>query len=769
MGSLRRQSLLMTAATLALFMAIGAGISHYVMDRSMREFEGRDAAHTLDRINILIDLQLLSMRKQAADYSIWDTTYDFMESADPGYVKQNYSKAILDNLDIDQVFLIRTDGRIAIALFRANQIAPGATGIRYVADAGPTLLSDRILAERAKSAEPKIAGILNVDGKMYVYGISAILTNDGTGPTRGDVVFIRELDHKRMSLLKRLAQEEFSLVIPAAQADRIEIGDDRIASAKTVRDTLGNPVAAIVVDQPRPLKSLVTTTRNIISANALILTLIALLFVYLMFDRLVLRKIDALVRNIFSVRQVGAIGNRLPAIGDQDIDRISSEVNHMLEDLSNSHTRLQHEAFHDHLTGLGNRRLLLKELEDAFRAVKNRQIECFTLLLMDLDDFKDINDLYGHLAGDQVIKVIAERLSSCTRGPDIPVRLGGDEFAVLIWDSRPQASERHAEILLDAITRPIVWDGITLGVKASIGIVTADASADPGSIPIDWLRKADIAMYASKNRTKNGYLVFHTDLESSIGERKRMESELSMMIAEDASEIWMQPILKNDDGSLFALEALSRWFHPTLGEIAPLTFIRMAEETKLIDRLDRSVIRRCCALISGLRLRHPDLYLCINVSALTLMEPDFSAFVARQFRLHSIPEGALMLEITETVLASDEAALLNGIRAIRQLGVRFLIDDFGTGYSSLSRLNALPLDFLKIDGSFLAALDSGQDTICKTIIRMAHSLDMQVIAEGVETESQLRRLSELKCDYVQGYYYAKPMNPQQLERYLRSI
>ncbi len=760
--------MLMTAAILALCMAIGAAISHYVMDRSMREFEGRDAAHTLERINILLDLQLVNMRKQAADYSVWSTTYDFMASGDPAYVMENYSKAILDNLDIDHVFLIRTDGSIAMALFRADQIAPGATGIRYIADAAGTPLSERILRVRAGNPEPKIAGLLDIAGKHYLYGISAILTNDGKGPSRGDVVFIRSLDSKRMEHLKRLAQEEFSLVIPAGN-DRIEIGDDRIASARTVRDTAGNPVASIVVDQPRPLKPLITTTRSIISANALILTLIALLFVYLMFDRLVLRKIDALVRNIFSIRQVGAIGNRLPAIGDQDIDRISSEVNHMLEDLSDSHTRLQHEAFHDHLTGLGNRRLLLKELDDAFRAVKNRHIEGFTLLLMDLDDFKDINDLYGHLAGDQVIKVIAERLGGCTRSPDIAVRLGGDEFAVLIRNSRSQSCERHAEMLLDALTRPIVWDGITLGVKASIGIVSADASADPGSNPIDWLRKADIAMYASKNRTKNGYLVFHADLESSLSERKRMEAELSVMIGAESSEIWMQPILKQSDGSLFALEALSRWFHPSLGEIAPPTFIRMAEDTKLIDRFDRSVIRRCCMLIPELRLRHPELYLCINVSALTLMEPDFSAFIARQIRLHAIPEGALMLEITETVLASDEAALLNGIRAIRQLGVRFLIDDFGTGYSSLSRLNALPLDFLKIDGSFLEALDNGQDTICKTIIRMAHSLGMQVIAEGVETEAQRRRLAELECDYLQGYYFAKPMDPKQLEHYLRSL
>ena len=767
MGSLRRQSLLITASTLALCMAVGAGISHYVMERSMREFEGRDAAHTLDRINILLDLQLENMRKQATDYAVWNTTYDFMVSADPEYVKENYSEAIFENLDIDSAFLIRPDGRIAMALFKADQLAPGATGMRYIANAKAMPLSEQIARKTAGYREPKIGSILSVDGKLYIFGVSDILTNDGNGPSRGKVVFIRMLDKKRMEYLKMLAQEDFILKTDQIE-DRIAIGDERVVSVKTMLDTAGRPVADIIVDQPRPLKQLVTTTRNIISANALVLTLIALLFVFLMFDRLVLRKIDTLVRNIFSIRQVGAIGKRLPAIGDQDIDRISSEVNFMLEELSESHTRLQHEAFHDHLTGLGNRRLLLNELDNAFQSVKTGSIGHFSLFLMDLDDFKDINDLYGHLAGDHVIKVIAQRLGECARRPDLSVRLGGDEFAVLIRSDRKPDTDLLARRLLDAITRPVIWDGIALGVKASIGIVVADASSDVSSNPIDWLRRADIAMYASKNRTKNGYLLFHPDLETIISERKRMERELSRMISEESSEIWMQPVLKQSDASLFALEVLSRWFHPELGEIPPAEFIRIAEETKLIDRLDRSVIRRSCARLAALRLGHPDLHLLINVSALTLLEADFSAFIGEQLRLHAIPDGALMLEVTETVLAGDEALLLKNISAIRELGVRFLIDDFGTGYSSLSRLDALPLDFLKIDGSFLSALDGGQDTICKTIIRMAHSLDMQVIAEGVETATQLQRLADLECDFVQGYHFAKPMNPEQLTAYLLS-
>lgn len=758
----------MTLLSLAICMAIGAVIIQYVMERSMREFEQRDAARTLDRINILLDLQLTNMRKQATDYAVWTTTYDYMASGDYNYLNENYSEAIFDNLDIDYAFLIKTDGSVAMALIRANQLIPGATGIRFIANIKDKPMATQIADLATDKKEPNVGSILSINNKKYIYGISSILTNDGNGPSRGHVVFVRSLDKKRMNQLTKMAQIDFTLST-ALHNNQINIGDERIQSSKIISDTTGKAIANIIVNQQRPLKLQITTTRNYISAYALVMILIALLIVFFMFDRLVLRKIDTLVDNIFSIRQGGAIGKRLQAIGNQDLDRISSEVNHMLEDLSISHAKLQHEAFHDHLTGLGNRRLLLKELDASFQALKRKESEGFILFLMDLDDFKDINDLYGHLAGDYVLKAIATRLSERTSSPDLTVRLGGDEFAILIKSSVVAEAKHLADQFLDAVSRPINWDGISLSVKASIGIVIANSTADPENKPIDWLRKADIAMYASKNINSNAYLLFHPDLEIDLNERKHMESELFKMINEETSEIWMQPILKHSDNSLFALEVLSRWFHPSLGEISPVTFIRMAEEIKLISSFDRSVIKRSCAQLFELRQQHPDVKLCINVSAITLAESKFSAFIGEQIQLHSIPDGVLMLEVTETILASDESALLNSISTIQQLGVRFLIDDFGTGHSSLSRLNALPLDYLKIDGSFLMALDEGQDTICKTIIQMAHSLNMMVIAEGVETATQMQRLAELKCDYVQGYLLAKPMSPPQLAVYLQSI
>ncbi|MBP7369860.1 MAG: EAL domain-containing protein [Arenimonas sp.] len=765
MGSLRRQSLLMTAVIFVICLAIGSMITYYVIERSMREFESRDAIQTQKRINILLNQQLINMSKQAADYAIWTATYDFMDKFDSDYITDSYSEEIFDNLDIDQAYLIRTDNTIAMAMFRANQITPGATGIRHIVDSKSTLLLNTILSHISNSKDTKFASFLSLNNRQYIYGVSEILTSERKGPSHGYLIFVRLIDKKRMSYLKLLAQQNFSLNQTITN-ERIVLDANRIESVKTLFNTNGDPVAMVQVNQPRPLKQLISTTRQIINLNALILTLVALLIVYLMFDRLVLRKIDLLVRNIFSIRQTGAIGHLLPTIGDHDIDRISSEINFMLEDLTHSHKKLVHDALHDSMTGLGNRKLLLQELEIACHEVINGKIERFSLMLMDLDAFKDINDMHGHLAGDYVISVIADRLRASKLRSILPIRLGGDEFAIIYRNYPLPSPEAQAALLLDAITQPIHWEGYILKVQASIGIVAIDNKIHAEDSATDLLRKADITMYASKNKGGNSYLLFHDEIEKALSDRKRLETELTLMIANEAFDVWMQPIIDTKSGKLFSFEALSRWFHPVLGAISPITFITLAEASQKISLFDRAVIRKTSALLFELRLQYPEIRICINISAATLIEDDICEFISAILDQHALPNNSIMLEITETMLATDKSRLETNINCLRAVGVQFLIDDFGTGYSSLSRLSDLPLDYVKIDKEFLNTLNAGDNQICKTIIKLAHSLDMQVIAEGVETELQHLRLQELGCDFVQGFKYAKPMNAANLSDYL---
>lgn len=768
MGSLRRQSLLMTSAILVIFLAIGSIITYFVMERSMREFENRDAVQTQKRINILLNQQMFNMAKQTADYAVWSATYDFMEKFDSNYVKENYTEEIFDNLDIDYVYILRPDGSIVMAMIRANQLAPGATGIRNIADSKPMGISNQILNELTKTKETKIGSFMSFNGQQYIYGVSEILTSDGYGPARGKMLFIRLIDQKRLNALKQLAIQDFNLDATLLK-EKVAIGDNQIQSTKTLFNTIGKPVATVHVNQARPLKQLVGTTRQIININALILTIIALFFVFIMFDRIVLRKIDLLVRNIFSIRQAGAIGKLLPAIGDQDIDRISSEVNCMLEDLSYSHRKLEHEVFHDNMTGLGNRKLLLHELEIASEKLLTGKIDRFALMLMDLDAFKDINDMHGHLAGDHVITVVANRLRACKLRTNLPVRLGGDEFAIIYQNYPLPTPEAYAQLILDAVTQPIDWEGYSLKVLASIGIVAVDSKSEAKLKPTDLLRKADIAMYASKNSGQNGFRLFHADIEKKLSDRKRLESELSMMIANETFEIWMQPILDSKTGKLFSLEVLSRWFHPVLGAIPPTTFIALAESTRKIALFDRAVIRKASAALSQLRKNYPELKVCINISAATLIEDEICEYIGAMLIQYALPKNVMLFEITETMLATDKSRLETNINCLRAIGVQFLIDDFGTGYSSLSRLSDLSLDYVKIDKEFLKSLNTGDNHICNTIIKLAHSLDMEVIAEGVETETQHQRLINLGCNYVQGFKFAKPMNEALLAEYLDTL
>ena len=768
MGSLRRQSLLMITLVLVACMALVTIITRFAIEHSMREFESRDATQTLERIKILLNLQMINMRKQSADYAVWNTTYDYMHNNNPSYIQENYSEEIFNNLDIDYVYLIDPKHRFVMALIRANQIIPGSTGIRYIANVKASALSNRILNELDKSTSPKLGTIIRVNGKLYLYGSSTILTNSGIGKSRGNVVFIRTLDQKRMNYLKMQAQENFNLIDTQAK-QYIAIDDERIISTMALKNTQSEPVAAISVNHSRPLKQLVFTTRKLISLTAIVLTLLALIVVFLMLDRLVLRKIDSLVHSIFNIRQTGIIGNRLVIVGDQDIDRISTEVNNLLDNLAGSHSQLQYDALHDHLTGLGNRKLFLQQLERACSDCRSGLQKSFYVYLLDLDAFKDINDLHGHLAGDHVIKTIAGRLQHSAKDIDLPIRIGGDEFALIVRPQQALDPEHFAAHLLELITLPIIWESYSLTVYASIGIVAVDNADKASDKPIELLRKADIAMYASKNSAKNGYRLFHEDIDKQLSERKRLESELDEMIAQESSEIWLQPIINQSDGTLFAVEVLSRWFHPEMGEIYPDVFIGIAEESMRIVKFDQSVIRRSCQLFSELQLLQPQIRMSVNISATTLMEPCISKFIADILQSYALPEDVLMLEITETALATRENTLIDSIQAIRKLGVRFLIDDFGTGYSSLSRLHTLPLDFVKIDRRFLQTLESDENPICNAIIRLAHSLDMQVIAEGVETQLQHQRLAALDCDFAQGYYYAKPMPYKDLHSYMNTI
>ncbi|MTD56016.1 sensor domain-containing protein [Amycolatopsis pithecellobii] len=416
--------------------------------------------------------------------------------------------------------------------------------------------------------------------------------------------------------------------------------------------------------------------------------------------------------------------------------------------------RLEHDATHDPLTGLANRTLVLDELSSRLHRPERKSI---AVLFIDLDKFKVINDSLGHSIGDRVLKIAGERLRRAVRDEDVVGRLGGDEFVVLVSDVHGEPEVKAlTERLREWLTRPVSVDGRKLHVDASIGIVLAG----PGDrrAADELLRDADVAMYQAKTLGRSRYEFFNVELRRRMQRRLRLEQDLRDAVR--LGKLWAayQPVVDLRTNEMVAVEGLLRWTHPVHGAVPPMEFIPLAEESDLINQLGAHVLRITTQELAARRARGIDVDLKINLSTRQLDDPALISDVEHALHTTGLPANALCLEITESALMRDSALASEALAALRELGVRLAIDDFGTGYSSLAQLQRLTLDTLKIDRSFVMRLGESTDAeaIVTSIIAMAHAVHLTVVAEGVETRTQLNLLRDLGCDQAQGYLLGRP-------------
>jgi diguanylate cyclase (GGDEF)-like protein len=412
-------------------------------------------------------------------------------------------------------------------------------------------------------------------------------------------------------------------------------------------------------------------------------------------------------------------------------------------------------AFNDSLTGLPNRALLLDRLEVAL-ARAEREDQPVSVLFLDLDGFKVVNDSLGHVAGDRLLIDVARRLSDCLRRGDTAARIGGDEFAILLGDiGNPDRAPRVAERVIAALGEPFSVLGREVFVSASIGIAYGQNDAQ------DLLRNADVAMYRAKRSGEAGaYATFEPSMHAAVVERLEIEADLRRAIERDELVLHYQPIIELASGRVVGLEALLRWAHPRRGLVMPFEFIPLAEETRLILDLGRWVLHEACRQAAQWhadpRMGRP--WVSVNVSGLQLLDGSLDAEVAAALAASALDPASLMLEITETVLVQDVAAAVDRLERLRALGVSIAIDDFGTGYSSLRYIRRFPADILKIAKPFIDDLhDESDAALVRTIIALADSLGLCTVAEGIEHRQQLARLSELGCTLGQGYLFARPL------------
>lgn len=437
--------------------------------------------------------------------------------------------------------------------------------------------------------------------------------------------------------------------------------------------------------------------------------------------------------------------------------------------------QLLYDAFHDALTGLPNRALFMDRLEQRLKhMIKRKGKKKQTLsavLFLDLDRFKVVNDTLGHSTGDMLLINIAERLSASVRPSDTIARFGGDEFAILIEDIEDRAQVNQiTQRIQNLLTRPFHINGQEIFTSSSIGIAFCSTGQER---PGDVMRNAEIAMYQAKSRGKANCEIFDKRLYSRKIGRLQLENDLRKAVEHDEFILHFQPIIDLHTEGITGFEALIRWNHPKHGVIFPLDFIPLAEETGLIIPLSEWILEEACSQISKWQRKYATdmLSMCVNISAKQFLDVNFDAKISQTLRNHCLDACCLTLEITESVIMADNAHAISMIKKLRDMGIRIHIDDFGTGYSSLSYLNRFAVDALKIDRSFVMKMlsDNENREIVRTIASLAHTLNLDVVAEGVEGADQLKAIKDMKCQYGQGYLFYKPLTAEQIERLLESV
>ncbi len=423
---------------------------------------------------------------------------------------------------------------------------------------------------------------------------------------------------------------------------------------------------------------------------------------------------------------------------------------------------LTHQAFHDPLTGLANRALFLDRVSHALTLAR-RQSRPVSLLYLDLDDFKKVNDSLGHGEGDHLLSSCADRLQSSARASDTVARLGGDEFAVLIEDGVAASDlDMLVERFQAALARPFILGGNEIPMSVSIGVATAapDDSAD------ELLRNADMAMYNAKRRGKGRAETFQSQMYAAVKHRLELEAALRHAIENDGLTLVYQPIFSFRTGLLEGVEALVRWEHPRFGALLPQHFIPLAEETGLIVQLGHWVLRESCRQVKRWRQAFPDtrMTMAVNISGRQLHELDIVRETREALVESGVDPSAVILEITESVLMQQEGSVLERLIELKALGIQLAIDDFGTGYSSLSYLQRFPIDMIKIARPFVEDIGGGleKSALARAIIGLGDTLKLRTVAEGVERTDQCLALMSLGCELGQGYYFAPPLSAQDI-------
>ena len=748
--------------------------------------------------------QIESVLTMTRDWAHWDATYAFVQDKNTNYLKENINDTTFTDANINVILYFNSNKQLVFGAYYDIETKKVITQIP------PSLLS---AIENNKSLfvtnpiDYSIGGFIRADDHFVITSSAAITTSKITGPSRGVLVIAKIFTPKNVASIAEksnlpiqlLSLNTESLTSPSQKAieelkrhsNFVFNEDKNTMLGFTFLTNIDNkPIAMIKITQPRSIYKRGKTTIWLFIGIMLLGGLIVAGILWLALNKVVLNRILNLSTQVSLISQKELFGKATNVTGNDEVSKIATAVNKLIsvirkhekslnerlkgmtninkqlkdeiqhrimveQQLTSKQNELDHVAHHDPLTDLPNRTLFNQLLLNAMAKCK-RENKQLAVLFIDLDGFKDLNDTMGHKVGDLYLKQLGKNLKGDIRESDVLARIGGDEFMLFTAEAdRDFQPETLAQKILSIIRKPVDLLGTSIELTGSIGISIYPDDARSAN---DLQRTADLAMYEAKRQGKNNFVLYDSSIGEVSSNRLEIETGLRASFVNEDFKVHMQPIYDIESNKIVMLEALARWIHPEKGLLYPMVFIPIAEQSSLIYTLTECVLEETCRNIQKLSIQGIEIErVAVNISARCLSVDEFPSDIMHIIEKHQIKPDQIMLEITETSLIENVNETISKLQSLKQLGFCIAIDDFGTGYSSLLMLKYLPIDFLKIDRQFTAALgsDKESDLFTKNIIRLAHDLGLEVIAEGVEAEQQLTKLAELNADYAQGFYFSR--------------
>ncbi|ORM68098.1 bifunctional diguanylate cyclase/phosphodiesterase [Pantoea wallisii] len=695
------------AILLLTFAGAGAGL---FWGSSVTNNEARDQQQRM--IQASFEQSLSEHLRQLRSLTRWSPLADqlALSQPDPAWLNQNIGSWLYDMFDHQLILLLDRNNQ-PVEVWRNGVPVPDKRIGPYLQD---LLLSPLVMRSDVVAGPSDRADFVRIGQRAAALAVGDISSTREAGRYR--LVSIKFLDDgylRNLSDRSQLRQLHFSDGAP----------QDGTKALYQLNSQQGEPVGYLSWMPDKPGAQMLRTLGPTTLISVLLITLLCL----------------------FMVRRIWTS---------------SLSLSQSLLKLGASEAQAQHLAFHDVLTGLPNRALVEDRLTQAL-AASARHDQRVALLLLDLDRFKNINDTYGHHAGDELIMEVARRLGEMVRASDTVGRIGGDEFIIVMPDVENMGQvQALAKRIISRLSEPYQLVGSELWVGVSIGLALAPKD---GIDRQELMRKADIALYDAKNNGRGQYRQFERVMDESLRTRQQIAADLRQALHNfDGLAVWYQPLMEISGQRVVGLEALLRWHHPVRGDVSPADFIAIAEETGMIIPLGEWVLREACRT----SLKLPQVIVAVNVSPVQFRASGFVGRIIEIVQEEGADPQRMELEITEGVLIEDEHEARNSIIALRDAGFRIALDDFGTGYSSLNYLSTFPVDKIKIDRSFTQSLGVAQNStaIVESVVRLGHAMGLTVTAEGVETEGQKNALADAGCNQLQGYLFSQAVPFSEIER-----